>query len=321
MPERWYDPTTWPFVFYVWIGFILIGAAQPIGRWFKRRRAEGWPITTGTIESAVLEDRKYGFLRPKNSPARYTARLSYRYSVEAETFLGRYTKDSEEEDEIYEFIRELEGGQVTVHYQPGKPANSMLSEESLRALQGRRPPSLTPRYPRNDGVPEWARPLLWPFVALSAVGFMTSLWVHINAVLGRKVVENVYFFALHAGIFVVFIPAVMATGNKSGDWKKILRGPAEWTVYPLYLLFAYAFINFAIFIAQAPSGETSGVEQPAIVWRGFSGHWMLFYYAAFCMLLAVSIPNSTMTCINGHALSSTDVTCPNCGASARTNST
>jgi hypothetical protein len=51
----------------------------------------------------------------------------------------------------------------------------------------------------------------------------------------------------------------------------------------VYCFLAYAMINFLVFMPQAPPGG-SGSQPPTIVWRGFSGHWMAFYSAAFAIL-------------------------------------
>lgn len=59
----------------------------------------------------------------------------------------------------------------------------------------------------------------------------------------------------------------------------MLQGSPEWMRYMVYGFFGYAFVNFALFISKAPTGG-GGANPPAIVWRGFSGHWMLFYSAA-----------------------------------------
>jgi hypothetical protein len=41
---------------------------------------------------------------------------------------------------------------------------------------------------RVSEVPGWAKPQLWPFILLSAIGLGLSLWVHLGAVAGRTVV-------------------------------------------------------------------------------------------------------------------------------------
>ena len=47
-------------------------------------------------------------------------------------------------------------------------------------------------------------------------------------------------------------------------------------------------VNFAIFFFQAPHGG-SGANPPAVVCRGFSGHWMVFYSAALAILYSATV--------------------------------
>jgi hypothetical protein len=52
----------------------------------------------------------------------------------------------------------------------------------------------------------------------------------------------------------------------------------------IYIFLGYAGVNFIIFMMNAPSGG-GGPNPPAVVWRGFSGHWMAFYSASLAILL------------------------------------
>jgi hypothetical protein len=53
--------------------------------------------------------------------------------------------------------------------------------------------------------------------------------------------------------------------------------------YVLYALIAYAIVNFAIFMVTPQRAASAGLMPPAVV-RGFSGHWMAIYAAAFAVL-------------------------------------
>jgi hypothetical protein len=59
------------------------------------------------------------------------------------------------------------------------------------------------------------------------------------------------------------------------------------------LIFVYAVVNFILFMVTT-SGQPKPVgPAPASVLRGFSGHWMAFYAAAFSTLYsAVKAPTS-----------------------------
>ena len=132
-------------------------------------------------------------------------------------------------------------------------------------------------------------PFVGFFAFLAFVGLLTSIWVHVGALLGRRVAPDYFFMLLHVGIFVVFFPAILVArkrvGSTSGKdfWKLVTKGSPDGLRYLLYFFFAYAFVNFAIFLAQASTEKHSG-ETTATDWRGFSGHWMAFYCASFVIL-------------------------------------
>lgn len=127
------------------------------------------------------------------------------------------------------------------------------------------------------------------FAVLSCIGLILSLWVHLGALMGRRVAPEAFFWGLHVGIFVVWFPAVLVSQrlvgfvNRRDFWKVVLRGCPGWVRYVVYGFFGYAVLNFVLFIGQKPTGKGNS-NPPAIVWRGFSGHWMAFYSAAFAIL-------------------------------------
>ena len=41
-------------MFYVWLAIMLAGWLVPAWRWLQRRRAAGWPIASGRIESTEV---------------------------------------------------------------------------------------------------------------------------------------------------------------------------------------------------------------------------------------------------------------------------
>jgi hypothetical protein len=150
------------------------------------------------------------------------------------------------------------------------------------------------------------------FMTLSLIGFAASLCVHLSS-WGHQPLGIEQTWPLHVGIFVVFIP--MALGQKSDA-----RGPAErrksqyphappWMNKVLAVCGLYAVVNFFVFfaltIAFTPNvRERDGrqvieknheVVRPATedevriyharIARGFSGHWMVFYWAALVGLI------------------------------------
>jgi hypothetical protein len=164
-----------------------------------------------------------------------------------------------------------------------------LLEPDVEGLLQNRPPAPVPDFPlAANSIPDWIRPFLWVFVFLFGVGLVVSLWVHLGAVMGRRVAPEAFFWMVHVGVFVVWFPAVFVAQRLVGNvnredlWKVVLKGSPDWMRYMVYGFFGYAFVNF-MFMTKAPSGG-SGANPPAVVWRGFSGHWMLFYSAALAIL-------------------------------------
>jgi len=86
-----------------------------------------------------------------------------------------------------------------------------------------------------------------------------------------------------------------------------------------YVLFAYAIINFVVFIATTatlPKKPHQSADASPSVIRGFSGHWMIFYGAAFAVLYSrIHAPGlyRERKCPQGHSVSPTDRFCPVCG--------
>jgi len=322
-PIRWTSPSTWPWVVYVWLVFLLIGWAKPVWRWFQKQQASNWPNTQGRIESVSVQPKKQFFVSigARGRAPSFAADLAYSYSVQGQWYPGHYERQFGSEEEAWEFVRDLQGKPVSISYNPQDVAKSALSEDALASLPKMRvplPEGESFQAPVAD-VPGWAKPLLVPFVALSAVGLGLSLWVHLGAVAGRKVAPEAFFWMLHVGIFVVWFPAVLVSTKRVGNtarsdfWRVALRGSPEWMRYMAYAFFGYAVVNFLFFMTKAPSGS-SGANPPAIVWRGFSGHWMAFYSAALAILYsAVHGQGNGFRCINGHLVSPSTRYCERCG--------
>jgi hypothetical protein len=160
-----------------------------------------------------------------------------------------------------------------------------------------------------------------PFMALAALGFAISLGVHLLALSGRLPPGGKAVYAMHFGLFVVWIPAVLVAmrlsqGQRSRlSWDQILDGCPAWMRYAAMGLFGYAFLNF--FLAFGiPAQNNFGGELTPEVLRGFSGHWMLFYGLAFATLLSAYRKPRLRTsakCPAGHEVAHSDSTCPTCG--------
>jgi hypothetical protein len=303
-------------MFYVWAAFILAGWFVPAWRWVRRQRAGSWPTAEGRIESVEVFMPNFSLTTKRGY---FVAELGYSYSVAGNPYSGRYKQDFPAEYEGEEFVRDLRGKAVAVHYNSNHPATSALIESDIEVLQQHRPPVPTFEFHAPNSVPQWIKPFLWFFVCLSAIGLMVSLWVHLGAVMGRRVAPEAFFWMLHVGIFVVWFPAVFVAQALVGDthrrdfWKVILKGSPDWIRYMVYGFFGYAVANFLFFMTKAPTGG-GGANPPAVVWRGFSGHWMAFYSAAFALLYsAARTEDRSLRCANGHLASSNAIFCPQCG--------
>jgi len=167
------------------------------------------------------------------------------------------------------------------------------------------------------------RVILLPFIVLAAVGFVLSVAAHISAVAGHPIPGGKAVWALHIGIFIVWFPTVLVAyrltrGAKRKDfWKVALAGCPKWMRIALYGIFAYAILNFISFMLVTVKHPQPPGEAPPEVVRGFSGHWMVFYSAAFATLYSASVIGYSgldRKCPNGHTVAVTAKYCDECGA-------
>jgi hypothetical protein len=174
--------------------------------------------------------------------------------------------------------------------------------------------------------------LLLPLMAYAAVGLVLSLTVHLLSYLGLQPAGNGLFYALHIGIFPLWIPVVLIVGKMSGGmrwgggrswgtWNAVLAEAPTWMKYMTWGFFAYAMVNFILFmllmVFASPGHVPRGGEPPSFVWRGFSGHWMAFYSAGLAVLTAAwrrGLSNLERRCANGHVVAIGDRFCPTCGS-------
>ena len=160
------------------------------------------------------------------------------------------------------------------------------------------------------------------FAPLAAIGLVVSLVSHIYSLFGLLGPLGDFSWIMHIGIIIVWIPAVIASqslsrGVPSKDfWKAALQGCPPWMRYLTYFFFGYAIFNFALFFISAPSHPPSGPMPPSVV-RGFSGHWMAFYCAAFSILYSknrLSGQHKPTHSPSGHPISPIAKSCDTCGS-------
>ena len=138
---------------------------------------------------------------------------------------------------------------------------------------------------------------------VALIGFACALFVHLLTFSEVEIelqMPKVWF--LHVGIFIVFLPFIISIRDNFGTnptHKELLSILPVWANLLVALTFAYAFVNFALFVLRSEGGspdmrdgvyvlqshgkfirELSLAEfkaQQAYVVRGFSGHWLVFY--------------------------------------------
>ncbi len=163
---------------------------------------------------------------------------------------------------------------------------------------------------------------LYPFMLLAACGFILSVAAHFMALTGIAIPSGGLVWGLHIGIFVVWIPTVLVGNrvtrysNRKDFWKTALIGCPVWMRRTLYVVFGYAIFNFILFILSTTSHpKPTGTAPPSVI-RGFSGHWMVFYGAAFATLYSVIHAPQLFRerkCPQGHSVAPTTRFCPECG--------
>jgi hypothetical protein len=161
---------------------------------------------------------------------------------------------------------------------------------------------------------------------LAALGFLLSALAHCLAVANVSIPGGDMIFALHVGIFVVWIPTVLVSNSatrmvgRRDFWKVALAGCPAWMRWMLYTLLGYAVVNFVYCMAYLGMGRNHVMPMreaaPPSVVRMFSGHWMVFYFTAFAVLYSrTNAPElyRERRCAQGHKVSPLAKYCPECG--------
>src|SRR2546422_4568061 len=127
------------------------------------------------------------------------------------------------------------------------------------------------------------------FAFFSAAGLVFSLVIHILGLFGKTPPLGLFAFVLHFGVFVVGFGAVIAflrlrRFEGKSFWKPALQACPRWMKWMPFFFFVYAIANFIIFWNKLSSltGKTPD-EITAIVFRGFSGHWLFVYSVTFVL--------------------------------------
>lgn len=138
------------------------------------------------------------------------------------------------------------------------------------------------------------------FFYLAIIGWCLSMIVHILSVCNVSLDgEYPYTWALHIGIFVVWVPAIISMSKnkvfeefkESGNimmsptvyFKTIFGGVPVWMTVIVAACFIYAFLNFYYAFGFIDTGRVV-INDEANTTRGFSGHWLALYSIAAAIL-------------------------------------
>jgi hypothetical protein len=117
------------------------------------------------------------------------------------------------------------------------------------------------------------------FSGLAAVGLVASLVEHVAAWLGRDWLSGASLEWLAGGLFVVCVPALLASNflvagvPRRDVWAATFRGCPRWMRYLVYFFFAYGVLGLLHFILNTPSIGGAG----SIAARAVSSQLMAFY--------------------------------------------
>src|SRR5438874_2113973 len=93
-----------------------------------------------------------------------------------------------------------------------------------------------------------------PFFVLAVAGLVLSLLAHGAGLLGLPQPLGSAAWALHVGIFVVWLPALLASRRlvpgppRQDFWKVALRPCPRWVRWATAGFFFYAVVNFLLFV-------------------------------------------------------------------------
>jgi len=139
--------------------------------------------------------------------------------------------------------------------------------------------------------------LLYPFIALSAIGLILSIAVHIATLFGLHVPpESIWLFF---GNFVVFIPTIITSVllmpkgyGKKDFWRMTLRGAPKWMHYMTYSSFIYYFIYVAIILLSSiifPRNNSNNIGNlSSLSARDFSSICLVFYSMSLSILYSAT---------------------------------
>jgi hypothetical protein len=133
--------------------------------------------------------------------------------------------------------------------------------------------------------------VLYCFMVFAACGLALSITVHGMELADIVTPGKFLIKALNFGIIVVWVPTVIIASHmtrhvsRNDFWRVALEGCPVWMRRGLRVIVGYSVLNFVFYIVKLEGKKTLSSDQTTSVdLSGFSGHWMIFYAAAFAIL-------------------------------------
>lgn len=161
--------------------------------------------------------------------------------------------------------------------------------------------------------------VIYPFFALSAVGFVAMLVVHVASLFGNTYPFERTLAILGPGVFVVFLPTIFVMNRLTRDfkqkdiWRAALRGCPQWMYRTVWAIFLYGWAGFF----ALPLLYGGGMNAAANNARSMSATLLIFYLIPFAVMYSathVERYDESRRCLNGHRVSPLAKFCEECGA-------
>src|SRR3954464_1100815 len=104
--------------------------------------------------------------------------------------------------------------------------------------------------------PNFMKTMAYPFLLIAGAGFLLSIIAHVLALFGIAMPGGGLVWMLHVGIFVVWIPTILFSRRRLQNVPRhkqmdaMLGDCPKWMRRAVKVLFAYAFVNFFLFMAS-----------------------------------------------------------------------
>jgi len=267
--------------------FVFLCGLIALGVWEKILflLARGWPVAEATIDAAWIQEysgkRRY-----------WMARLDYSFLLRGRRYTGRYSREFSYEDDAEEFVRDLQGKPLLIHHSSRWPMLSMAFKDDVEALLLTRSPELPTdpgrAVPLSKPVPLYKKLLAYPLMLVALAGFLLSLYVHIATWLGQIVLPESWQLPLHAGMFVPFFAAIFIAPRAPRRRRNANSALEGFVGTAMAVVLVYAMANFVLFMVNTALSHNHATHLQT--WRGFSGHWMVFYFWSFGFLYTAVYP-------------------------------